>query len=92
MRSPPLSDKIEQPLPAGARAGQGSKAPPTAPNRNPIHSTLSAVLNSRFLLGVEPDDGNNLGSSEIDTSFQKSIFTIYFFQSSFGEKTPYYPS
>lgn len=91
MRSPPLSDKIEQPLPARARrASQALKRCRLLPNRNPIHSPLSAVLNSS-LLGVEQDDRNNLDPTKIDTSFQKSIFTIYFFQSSFWEKIPYYP-
>lgn len=76
MRSQLLSDKIEQLL-----RGLCWVKPLTALNRNPIHSTLSAVLNS----SSQQDDRNNL-PTEIDSSFQKSIFTIYFFQSSFERR------
>lgn len=90
MRSPLLSDKIEQPLPVGAQAGQAVKQ-----CRLPLTEILYTPLCQQFwihrLLEVKPDDRNKLGPTEIDTSFQKSIFTIYFFQSSFGETIPYYP-
>lgn len=90
MRSPPLSDKIEQPLPARAQAGQAVKR-----CRLLLTEILYTPLCQQFwihrLPGVEPDDRNDLGPTKIDTSFQKSIFTIYFFQSSFCEKIPCYP-
>lgn len=90
MRSPLLSDKIEQPLPVGAQAGQAVKR-----CRLALTEILYTPLCQQFwihrLLEVKPDDRNKLGPTKIDTSFQKSIFTIYFFQSSFGETIPYYP-
>lgn len=57
----------------------------TAANRNPIHSTLSAVLNS-LSLGVELDDRNNLAPARLTVHFRNQYLQFTSFKVHSGRR------